>query len=88
MARLVTFSGGSHADRLRLVKGDQHGRVDEAGRVAVGALGAGAEVVVAPSSLGRFVTSQPVVLVADQGLDPGLAGLIVGQVGRASGPGP
>ena len=38
-----------------------------------------AEVVVTPASLGRFVASQPVVLVADQRLDPGLAGLIVRQ---------
>ena len=79
MARFVTFSGGAHAEALRLVEGDEHGRVDEAGRVAVGPLGAGAEVVVAPAALGRLVARQAVVLVADQRLDPGPAGLVVGQ---------
>ena len=60
------------ADLPGLVEGDQHGGVDEAARIAVGTLGAGPEVVVAPAPLGRLVAGQAIVLAADQLLDPGL----------------
>ena len=67
------------ADLLGLVKGDEDGGVDKAARVAVGPLGAGAEVVVAPAPLGCFVAGQAVVLAADQLLDSGLPGSVMRQ---------